>query len=157
MAINLKVGYGDVEKSLAEPLELHYLPATIDGDGPANVEKFFTPYTTECQDGTVQNALRGYPLQGKAMALPAGHTGVILQETKKPLSDDEDRNLTFAGAFRDFTYWNYDRNPSRNDPLAKALNWLQLSEVLHSEQEEDSPPKQGSSEVTDEIKPEKGV
>ncbi|XP_052870253.1 ribonuclease H2 subunit C [Anopheles cruzii] len=159
MAINLRIGHGDVEKSLAEPpLQLHYIPATIDGDGPANVEKFFTPYTTECQqDGTVQNALRGYPLQGKAMTLPDGYKGVILQETKKPLSNDEDRNLTFAGAFRDLTYWNYDRHPSRNDPLAKALNWLQLSEVLHSEG--DSPPKQesASSEINDKIKPEKGV
>uniref|UniRef100_A0A182P356 Uncharacterized protein n=1 Tax=Anopheles epiroticus TaxID=199890 RepID=A0A182P356_9DIPT len=126
MSINLKLRSKDVESSLETPIKIQYIPASIEGDGPANLEQFFTPYT-ECQpDGR-------YPLQGKVTTLPDGYTGVMFQETKKPLSEDDDRTLTFAGAFREFTYWNYDRQPSRNDPLAKALNWLQLSEVLHGE------------------------
>uniref|UniRef100_A0A182MXG2 Uncharacterized protein n=1 Tax=Anopheles dirus TaxID=7168 RepID=A0A182MXG2_9DIPT len=133
MAITLKHTQKDVESSLKEPLKLQYIPASIGGDGPASLEQFFTPYTETHPDGTLRNALRGYPLQGKVTTLPDGYTGMIFQETKKPLSADDDRTLTFGGAFRDFTYWNYDRNPSRNDPLAKALNWLQLSEVLHGE------------------------
>uniref|UniRef100_A0A182MP76 Uncharacterized protein n=1 Tax=Anopheles culicifacies TaxID=139723 RepID=A0A182MP76_9DIPT len=136
MAINLKLSSKDVKSSLKNPINLQYIPATINGDGPANLEQFFTPYTETQPDGTLRNALRGYPLQGKVSTLPEGYTGVMFQETKKPLSADDDRTLTFAGAFRDFTYWNYDRNPSRNDPLAKALTWLQLSEVLHDDADE---------------------
>uniref|UniRef100_A0A182HG17 Uncharacterized protein n=2 Tax=Anopheles arabiensis TaxID=7173 RepID=A0A182HG17_ANOAR len=133
--INLKLSSKDVETSLQDgSIKLQYIPATIKGDGPANLEQFFTPYTETQRDGTLCNALRGYPLRGKATSLPAGYTGVMLQETKKPLSDEDDRTLTFAGAFRDYTYWNYDRQPSRNDPMAKALGWLQLAEVLHGDE-----------------------
>ncbi|XP_035903631.1 ribonuclease H2 subunit C [Anopheles stephensi] len=136
MAVNLKLSSKDVKSSLKAPINLQYIPASIGGDGPANLEQFFTPYTETQPDGTLRNALRGYPLQGKVTTLSEGYTGVMFQETKKPLSADDDRTLTFAGAFRDFTYWNYDRNPSRNDPLAKALTWLQLSEVLHDDADE---------------------
>lgn len=160
--INLKLSSKDVETSLQDgSIKLQYIPATIKGDGPANLEQFFTPYTETQRDGSewcsgdwqsvkkktisnnsflllaLCNALRGYPLRGKATSLPAGYTGVMLQETKKPLSDEDDRTLTFAGAFRDFTYWNYDRQPSRNDPMAKALGWLQLAEVLHGDEPDD--------------------
>ncbi|XP_052901907.1 ribonuclease H2 subunit C-like [Anopheles moucheti] len=136
MAINLKLSPKDVTNSLNKPAKLQYIPATINGDGPANLEQFFTPYAEIQPDGTLRNALRGYPLQGKVTILPEGYTGVMFQETKRPLSADDDRTLTFAGAFREFTYWNYDRIPSRNDPLAKALAWLQLSEVLHADTDE---------------------
>ncbi|XP_058116038.1 ribonuclease H2 subunit C [Anopheles ziemanni] len=142
MSINLKLTAQDVKTSIEDPIQLQYIPATIEGDGPANLEKFFTPYTDTLPDGTLQNALRGYPLLGKRKTLPEGYTGVILQETKKPLSSDEDRTLTFGGAFREFTYWNYDRNPSRNDPFEKALNWLQLAEVLHSDGQDELMEKQ---------------
>uniref|UniRef100_A0A182K807 Uncharacterized protein n=1 Tax=Anopheles christyi TaxID=43041 RepID=A0A182K807_9DIPT len=150
MAINLKINAKDLESSLKNPMKLQYIPATINGDGPANLEQFFTPYTETQPDGSLRNALRGYPLNGKETTLPEGYTGVMFQETKKPLSDDDDRTLTFAGAFRNFTYWNYDRLPSRNDPMAKALNWLQLSEVLHGDEEAGQrEAKEESSEKTE--------
>ncbi|XP_049294592.1 ribonuclease H2 subunit C [Anopheles funestus] len=136
MAINLKFSSKDVKSSMQKPIKVQYIPATISDDGPANLEQFFTPYTETQPDGTLRNALRGYPLQGKVTTLPEGYTGVMLQETKKPLSAEDDRTLTFAGAFREFTYWNYDRIPSRNDPLAKALTWLPMAEVLHGEADE---------------------
>lgn len=77
------------------------------------------------------NALRGFPLRGKRFTLPAAYSGVIFQETKKPLSADEERNLSFAGAFKEFTYWNYDKIPSKNDAFEKALDWMELSDALH--------------------------
>lgn len=55
----------------------------------------------------------------------------MFQETKRPLSADEDRNFSFAGAFKQFTYWNYDKIPTKNDPLEKALDWMELSRALH--------------------------
>ncbi|XP_050098804.1 ribonuclease H2 subunit C [Anopheles aquasalis] len=158
MAINLKATKGDVKSALADPLQLHYIPASINGDGPANVEKFFTPYTENQTGGVLQNALRGYPLLGKEMTLPEGYTGVIFQETKKPLSSDDDRNFTFGGAFRTLTYWNYDRNPTQNDPFSKALNWLKLSEALHGEEEDiDAPKPEPASSKTNKVKQEKGT
>lgn len=154
MAINLSLKQTDVDVSLQEPAKIHYIPATIRGDGPAKVEQYFDPYTEELEDKStfvlncnsyptpflkililfvvaLVNALRGFPLRGKHFTLPAGFNGVIFQETKKPLSADEDRNFSFAGAFKEFTYWNYDKIPSKNDAFEKALDWMELSQVLH--------------------------
>ncbi|XP_053671019.1 uncharacterized protein LOC128721304 [Anopheles nili] len=135
MAVHLRVTQENIESSLKNPMKLHYIPATIKGDGPANLEQCFTPYTETQPDGTLRNALRGYPLHGKPTKVPEGFTGVIMQETKQPLSAEDDRTFTFAGAFRDFTYWNYDRVPSASDPMAKALKWMELADVLHCEDE----------------------
>lgn len=44
--------------------------------------------------------------------------------------------MTFAGAFKEFTYWNYDKIPSKNDAFEKALDWMELSDVLHEPLEE---------------------
>uniref|UniRef100_A0A1Q3F0L3 Putative ribonucle n=1 Tax=Culex tarsalis TaxID=7177 RepID=A0A1Q3F0L3_CULTA len=131
MAINLKLKQSDVQQCLETPPKIHYIPATIRGDGPANVEQYFDSYTDESEDKTLTNALRGFPLRGKQFNLPAGHTTVMFQEAKKPLSAEEDRNFSFAGAFKQFTYWNYDKIPTKNDPLEKALDWAELSRALH--------------------------
>uniref|UniRef100_A0A8D8CZ33 Ribonuclease H2 subunit C n=1 Tax=Culex pipiens TaxID=7175 RepID=A0A8D8CZ33_CULPI len=131
MSINLKLKQSDVLQCLETPPKVHYIPATIRGDGPANVEQFFESYTDESEGKTLTNALRGFPLRGKEFNLPVGYTAVMFQETKKPLSADEDRNFSFAGAFKQFTYWNYDKIPTKNDPLEKALDWMELSRALH--------------------------
>ncbi|XP_055533276.1 uncharacterized protein LOC129723227 [Wyeomyia smithii] len=131
MSINVTVKQDDVEASLRNPPNIHYIPATIRGDGPAKVHQYFNSYTEELEDETLVNALRGYPLRGKHLNLPDGYSGIILQETQKPLSEHEERKFTFGGAFKQFTYWNYDKIPSRNDPLVKALDWIKVSQVLH--------------------------
>ncbi|XP_058833719.1 uncharacterized protein LOC131691392 [Topomyia yanbarensis] len=132
MSIKLKLNITDVETSLTDKPKLHYIPATIRGDGPAKVNQYFDTYTEKLEDKTFVNGLRGFPLRGKQMELPTGYCGVIFQETQKPLSTEENRNFTFAGAFKQFTYWNYDKIPSKNDPLVKALSWMELAQVLHN-------------------------
>lgn len=131
MSINLKLKQSDVQQCLETPPKAHYIPATIRGDGPANVAQFFESYTDESEGKILTNALRGFPLRGKEFNLPTGYTAVMFQETKKPLSAEEDRNFSFAGAFKQFTYWNYDKIPTKNDPLEKALDWMELSRALH--------------------------
>lgn len=131
MSIEITLKQADVEASLQKPPKIHYIPATIHGDGPAKVQQYFDSYTEQLEDKTLVNALRGYPLRGKQFDLPDGYSGIILQETQKPLSSDEDRKFTFGGAFKQFTYWNYDKIPSSNDPFVKALDWIKLSQVLH--------------------------
>ncbi|XP_062559611.1 uncharacterized protein LOC134224291 [Armigeres subalbatus] len=131
MAINLHLKSSDVQASLQDVSRLQYIPATIRGDGPAKVEQYFDSYTEKLEDNTLANALRGYPLRGKRIDLPENYCGVIFQETSKPLSSEEERNFSFAGAFKEFTYWNYDKIPSKNDAFEKALDWMELSSVLH--------------------------
>ncbi|EDW02113.1 uncharacterized protein LOC6559512 [Drosophila grimshawi] len=112
-------------------LELHYLPAKINGDGEcANVDKYFNNYTREASDygtGVLTNALRGYPLLGKREAVPKGYKGVVLQETDPHQAQ---RQLRLTGTFEEFTYWNYDKVPSKGDGYQQAMTMLQVAEAL---------------------------
>lgn len=110
-------------------LNLHYLPAKIQGDGQANVEKYFDPYTHK-EHGFLSNALRGYPLQGEVLKVPEGYKGIVVQETRKPLDEQADRTLRIKGTFEEFTYWNYDKIPSLSDGYKQALQILNLAEVV---------------------------
>lgn len=76
------------------------------------------------------NALRGYPIKGIEMKLPENLQGVVLRESEKLQIDGAERELRFGGKFNQFTYWNYDKNPSENDAYKKALHWLKVSEAV---------------------------
>lgn len=86
----------------------------------------------------LRNSLRGFPLVGKELSVPNNYKGVIFTEKKRPLLDDQDRIFQFKTAFENFTYWNYDKIPSRNDAYLQAMDWLEVSEVLHCEDTEEN-------------------
>ncbi|XP_023304182.2 ribonuclease H2 subunit C [Lucilia cuprina] len=128
MSITLEINNKQLNSN-DNQLNLHYLPAKIQGDGPANVEKYFNPYTHKDQ-GILSNALRGYPLQGEILKVPEGFKGLVVQETRKPLDEEADRLLRIKGSFEEFTYWNYDKIPSVADGYKQALQILRLAEEL---------------------------
>lgn len=64
------------------------------------------------------------------MKLPENLQGVVLRESEKLQIDGAERELRFGGKFNQFTYWNYDKNPSENDAYKKALHWLKVSEAV---------------------------
>lgn len=78
----------------------------------------------------MQNSLRGYPLRGRSTSVPSGHKGIVFKETQKPLSDTVERTFKVDKIFDRFTYWNYDLNPSENDALHKALDWIQVAKAV---------------------------
>lgn len=51
-------------------------------------------------------------------------------ENKKANTENKERNLYCTGIFSQFTYWNYDRIPSKNDTLAAALDWVDIAKVV---------------------------
>jgi ribonuclease H2 subunit C len=69
-------------------------------------------------------------LKGAEFKVPANYTGIVCQEKKKPLSEDTDREFKAMHLFDSFTNWNYDRIPSKFDPLHKAMDWLDISNNL---------------------------
>lgn len=129
MSINLDFDVKHVDNK--RPMQLHYLPAKIGGDGECtDVNKYFNNYTREAPEygnGVLTNALRGYPLLGKRETLPKGYKGVVLQETDPHL---EDRQLRLTGTFQEFTYWNYDKVPSKSDGYQQALLMLEVAEAF---------------------------
>ncbi|XP_043602737.1 ribonuclease H2 subunit C isoform X2 [Bombus pyrosoma] len=117
MAIRLHMNHDLSEEKQSV---LHLMPCKIYGDESANVSTYFTPYIREVDD------------KGKKITLPSGYKGITFVEHKKPEVEHVERNLYFTGAFSHFTYWNYDKLPSKNDGLAAAMDWIDIAEALHS-------------------------
>lgn len=53
-------------------------------------------------------------------------------ENKKADTEDKNRNLYCTENFSQFTYWNYDKVPSKNDALVAALDWIDIAEAVSS-------------------------
>lgn len=75
-------------------------------------------------------SFRGYSLQGKKVTVPAGYKGMMFMENKKTNNESKERNLYCMGTFSQFTYWNYDRIPSKNDTLVAALDWIDIAKAV---------------------------
>lgn len=116
------------------PDQLHFLPARLNKDSAADVEKYFDQFTEETSSGCelLSNSLRGRPVVGAKIQVPEGWQGVVYTERKRPLSDEVDRTFHQKATFDKFTYWNYDKNPTKNDAFAQALQWLEISDFLHA-------------------------
>ncbi|KAJ0184159.1 hypothetical protein K1T71_000582 [Dendrolimus kikuchii] len=112
----------------------HYMPCKIESDGPIDVKKYFDPYVVKNKEtDELSGTFRGHPLDGKEMNLPEGYTAIVVTEAKKPLAEDADRRFQVAGGFKDLTYWNWDKKPSRNDSLIKAMDWIDIAEAIHGD------------------------
>lgn len=115
------------------PDRLHYIPARVNKDSAADVAKYFDQFIDESSaGGDLNNSLRGRPIIGAKMDIPEGWQGVVYTERKRPLNDDVDRVFQQKTTFDSLTYWNYDKNPSRNDSFKQAMQWLEISDVLHA-------------------------
>ncbi|KAL6437006.1 hypothetical protein ACFW04_004967 [Cataglyphis niger] len=130
MAIRLHINKENLAKQ--EESELHLMPCKIHGNQAANVSSYFKPYICEIDEEYCDCSFRGYPLQGKKIIVPDGYKGMTFMENKKADPENKIRNLYHTGTFSQFTYWNYDRIPSKNDALVAALDWIDIAEVLHS-------------------------
>ncbi|CAD0206984.1 unnamed protein product [Chrysodeixis includens] len=132
MSIQVENNLRNVESKEVFEQKAHYVPCKIEEDGPANVDKYFEPYVLE-EDGDLTASFRGYPLDGTKMTLPEGYRAVVITEAKRPLAEDAERKFQVAGGFKDFTYWNWDKKPSKNDNLVKALDWIDISDAIHGD------------------------
>lgn len=111
---------------------VHFIPARLNKDSAADVDKYFDQFTEAQSSDILTNALRGRPMIGAKMDIPEGWVGAVYSERKRPLTDDVERVFHQKTTFDSLTYWNYDKNPSRNDAFTQALQWLEISDVLHA-------------------------
>lgn len=79
----------------------------------------------------LSNALRGFPLNGRKFKTPDGVLGVVYEENKTKLSE-ANRTLKVNSVFNEYIYWNYDKIPSDNDALIKALDWIEISKSVRT-------------------------
>lgn len=76
------------------------------------------------------SSFRGYPLNGTIVKVPEGYKGITFYEENKPEDPKIKRDLVSTGGFTNFTYWNYDKLPSKNDAIISALNWIDIAEAV---------------------------
>nr|CAG4638842.1 EOG090X0IC1 [Cyclestheria hislopi] len=119
--------------AIKENADIHFMPCKINHDGPASVSGFFLPYVEKTSDNVYEASFRGYPLQGQQIDLPKGSTGLVIQEMKKPLSEDSQKHALVTKTFTSFKYWNWDFPPSKDDQIQQAMDWITLSKVIHDD------------------------
>ena len=56
--------------------------------------------------------------------------GIVLKETRKVYTDDEERNVTASQKFSKFHYWNLDKKPSQDDKFQQTLDWMKIAQVV---------------------------
>ncbi|XP_004534798.1 uncharacterized protein LOC101456914 [Ceratitis capitata] len=126
MNVSLKLGRNTANK----PLELHFLPAKIFEDGTTDVDNYFNSYTRKGLDGILINAVRGFPLKGEILKSPSNYRAFVLQSSEKHSEAKVIHNMYISGKFDNFTYWNYDKVPSKADTYKQALQMLDISKEL---------------------------
>lgn len=129
--IHIQSGKSDSSCSRRE-VNIQNIPFKIHADCDANVNKYFNNYIKPDKNETLKASFRGYPLKGRKMNLPEEYVGIILHESIRPATEKDERKFYKVGQFSNITFWNWDKPPSRNDPITQALQWIDVAEALHS-------------------------
>lgn len=85
------------------------------------------------EDPILVASFRGRPLQGRLVKIPDGYRGHMLSKQDKSHANNNKANngLKVKKHFDEFTYWNWDQLPSKNDAVVKAMGWLRISKSIH--------------------------
>ena len=119
----------------------HLVPCEISYTGPAPVSMYFKPRAPAAAGGASEAALRGRQLRGRALELPDGVRGAVLQDTvQASVADGEERRWVHTGSFDALTYWKHDDAPTAHDAAARTLEWVKLAQVLHAEHADEAAP-----------------
>ncbi|KAI1193109.1 ribonuclease H2, subunit C [Nemania serpens] len=136
---------------------VNLLPCRIHHDGDVNPsDTFWNPTTT--QDNTQTAYLRGRKLQGKAVKLPEGYHGLVVEKTDvkpdasakgEPIDEDleiienpEDQLEVGAmkgkAAFDELMVWGHESTGDSNvDPYVRGMEeWIAFAEEIHSSRTE---------------------
>ncbi|XP_053575990.1 ribonuclease H2 subunit C [Bombina bombina] len=109
---------------------MHLLPCEIQREGPANIDKYFSPAILDGKVGK-EVSFRGRSLRGQEVTVPSGYLGIVLREDHKPCSDEEDRSLTVRSTFNSFTQWNLETPPSADDAIMMSMMWSKIASAIH--------------------------
>eukprot|EP00613_Pedinella_sp_CCMP2098_P048546 CAMPEP_0171828522 /NCGR_PEP_ID=MMETSP0992-20121227/7218_1 /TAXON_ID=483369 /ORGANISM="non described non described, Strain CCMP2098" /LENGTH=134 /DNA_ID=CAMNT_0012443731 /DNA_START=29 /DNA_END=433 /DNA_ORIENTATION=- len=127
-------------KQPPRPTEVHSIPCSIDHDGPANVNSFFlvedaTPEEMTLSEAPLRAHFRGRFLEGEFVRLPEGCEGVCTSPGCAPMVDGQplvvDRFHEVRSTFEGATVWQHDRQKGTDDPLHRALAWVELAAAIH--------------------------
>lgn len=139
--------------------EIHLLPCKVrprKSTSPvsqtltAPVDRYFCPHLKDAANDDDVNekndsgigsklwhaSMRGKPLTGVQLGMPDGYVGLFCHrgggETDKDENSDLIADHSNGHVTQQLMYWNWDRVPTREDPLLAALDWVNISEAIMS-------------------------
>ncbi|KAI5761376.1 unnamed protein product [Gulo gulo] len=144
---------------------LHLLPCEVQVNGPAPVERFFTPAIRQGPDG-LEVSFRGRRLRGEEVVVPPGLVGYVtvmeekgevpvgkdfsegssnederaeqeLAEPPEALERDFDQFIGATASFSRFTLWGLETIPGPDAKVRGALTWPSLAAAIHAQVPED--------------------
>lgn len=126
----------ELNKKLVEQPEInvHFIPASIEGEGKINIKEHFDLYTRTSQNQSLSNALRGHPLVGEKVTLPTTMQTFILQEQMVEGSSSLEmaRKFQSRGTLSEFNYWTYDNSNECRQHFQELLDFPQIAQVVSS-------------------------
>ena len=89
--------------------------------------------TNNSQEQPILTAsFRGKPFQGKCVKLPEGYSGhVVSKHSDVPKNLSSTKSTQIKKHFNEFTYWNWDELPSKEDTVVKGIGWIKIAQTLH--------------------------
>lgn len=101
---------------------VHYLPCTIDHNGPVPVNSFFQ--IKKSKNNELKSAFRGRELVGKEIELPKGVIGVnAVQNSHK---DKTESSWDCVGQFEKITVWQHDVAPDLS-VIQDCVDWFDIA------------------------------
>lgn len=101
---------------------VHYLPCTIDHNGPVPVNSFFQ--IKKQKNGELKSAFRGRELIGKEIELPKGVIGVNAVQNSH--TDKTESSWECVGQFDKVTVWQHDIAPDLG-VLQDCMDWFDIA------------------------------
>jgi hypothetical protein len=86
--------------------------------------------------GLLRAFFRGRGLEGEAVLLPDGCEGLVLEPGSVPLELAQagvGRFYEVRHTFEAATVWQHDRDPGDDDPMHRALHWVNLAAAIHDD------------------------
>ncbi|OTB01120.1 hypothetical protein M426DRAFT_224039 [Hypoxylon sp. CI-4A] len=142
----------DPQAGISKKAQVNLLPCRIHHDGNVHpISTYWNP--NESQDKTKTAYLRGRKLHGKAVKLPEGYYGSVVEKTqpKKPESREDEMHedvqvleepddqleigaMQGKATFDELTIWNHESlAESSEDPYLRGMEeWISLAEQIHS-------------------------
>ncbi|KAI0837816.1 ribonuclease H1 small subunit [Hypoxylon sp. FL0890] len=141
----------DSQEAIQKRAQVHLLPCRIHHDGDINpINTYWNP--SEGQDQVKTAYLRGRKLHGKAVKLPEGYYGSVVEKSEPKKSEEpkemtdnveileEPENQLEIGAmqgkatFEELMVWNHEilANSSEDPYLRGMEEWISFAEQIHS-------------------------
>lgn len=69
-------------------------------------------------------------MKGKVINIPKEYVGVVFHESCPPINKNDDRKFFQVHTFKSLTHWNWSKEPTSNDTIIKALDWIDVAEAV---------------------------